>query len=123
MTNEIRYKENLLLRLLEEKRLDAIVLSKKESFSWVTGGKVNYIYMASEFGVVDLVFTKNQKYCVTSKYERYRIMEEELAGLDYQIVEYDWWKQNRVEVVKGLVGNGVIGSDWDMGGLSIYLKI
>lgn len=116
MTNEIRYKESLLSRLMDEKGLDVIVLSKKESFSWVTGGKVNYIYMASEFGVVDLVFTKNQKYCVTSKYERYRIMEEELADLDYQIVEYDWWNQDHVEVIKDVIGNAVIGSDWDMPG-------
>jgi len=116
MNKEIRLKEAQLYRLMEEEGLDGIVLSKKESFSWVTGGKVNYIYMASEFGVVDLLFINNRKYCITSKYERYRIMEEELAGLGYEVVEFDWWNGDHVAFVHETAGKAKLGSDWDMPG-------
>ena len=121
MSYEIKYKEGLLHRLMDEKGLDSIVLSKKESFSWITGGKVNYIYMASEFGVVDLLFTKDKKFCITSKYERYRIVDEELNGLGYEIVEYDWWNGDHTEVIKNTTGDVTIGSDWDMpGAINIF---
>ena len=116
MLAEIRIKEERLKGVMEKNGLDAIVLTKKESFSWITGGKVDYIYMASEFGVVDLLITKDKKYCITSKYERYRIMEEELDGLGYEVVEYDWWNGDHVDVVKNVAGDLKLGSDWDMPG-------
>ena len=116
MTDEVRYKIEALHGLMERKCLDGIVLSLKESFSWVTGGKVDYIYMASEFGVVDLVFLKDKKYCIASKYERYRVMEEELFDQDYEVIEFDWWNGDHIEIINQLAGGAKLGSDWDMPG-------
>jgi Xaa-Pro dipeptidase len=121
MNNEIQIKENMLRNFMKSKGLDGILLSKRETFSWITAGKVDYIYLTSEFGVVDLLITKDKKYCFASQYERFRIMEEELAGLGYEFVEYDWWLADHTEIIKKTTGCKKIGSDWDCpGALNIF---
>jgi Xaa-Pro dipeptidase len=121
MNDEIQIKEKLLRNFMESNGLDGILLSKRETFSWITAGKVDYIYLTSEFGVVDLLFTKNRKYCFASQYERYRIMEEELDGLGYEFVEYDWWLADRTELIRKTTGCQKIGSDWDCpGAINIF---
>jgi Xaa-Pro aminopeptidase len=43
-------------------------------------------------------------------------MEEELTGLNYEVVEYDWWNGDHVEFINQTAEDGKIGSDWDMPG-------
>lgn len=77
---------------LEQQGFDGILLSKRNNFSWLTLGRVNHIVNTTEFGVADLVILRDKKFCITTKMESKRIMEEELAGLDYELVESEWYE-------------------------------
>ena len=111
MDKEIEIKDKLIIGFLESEDLDGILLRRRDSFSWATGGKVNHIIHTTEDGFVDLLFTRHNKYCIANTVERYRIMEEELVGLGFELVTYDWWISRVEQIVKKIIGQGKLGCD------------
>lgn len=81
-----------VLEWLQNEGLDGILLRKRSNFSWLTEGKVNHIVHTTEYGVADLLLLDGKKYCITVKMESRRIMEEELVGLGYELVECEWYE-------------------------------
>jgi len=124
MNNEIKIKENRLRNFMELHNLDGLLLSTREFFSWITGGKLNHILISTELGVVDLLITKNKKYCIASKFERYRIMEEELNGLGYEVLEFNWWESSNEEMARNVTGGGKLGCDTHSPiGINVYEEL
>ncbi|MEI6309966.1 MAG: hypothetical protein WCP58_10040, partial [bacterium] len=80
--HELEVKESRLRGLMDQLSLDALLLSRRDTFAWVTGGKSNHVNKSSEWGFFDLLFLPDGKYCLASRIEAPRAMEEELAGQD-----------------------------------------
>jgi len=116
MRDEIQLKDNLTRDFLDKKGLDGILLRRRDSFSWVTGGKVNHIIGSTEYGFVDLLITKDRKYCIANNVERFRINDEELDGLDYEILSFNWWDDTTQSIIKNIIGSGKLGCDFDFPG-------
>jgi Xaa-Pro dipeptidase len=76
--------------LMIEKELDVVILRKRRSFSWLTGGRANDIVQTVEEGVADLVIFPERAVCVTTQMEAARIREEELDGLGFEFVTLEW---------------------------------
>lgn len=70
--------------------LDAIALTRRANFSWLSCGGTNHVNAASETGVASLVVTDDTVYCVTNTIEAGRIADEELAGMDVEMVVVPW---------------------------------
>jgi Xaa-Pro dipeptidase len=107
---ELELKEARLQDLMEQLSLDALLLSRRDTFAWTTGGKNNHVNKSSEMGFFDLLVLPHGKICLASRIEAPRAMEEELAGQGYELAEYDWW-QGREETVRRIVGTGRLGAD------------
>jgi len=88
---EVRHKHQRLCEFLERSGLDAVVLTQRCNFAWYTAGGQNYVNQASDIGAASLVVRRDGAFCVTTNIERRRIETEELAGLDVEVVGYDWW--------------------------------
>ncbi|RWZ58538.1 M24 family metallopeptidase [Halobacillus fulvus] len=82
-----------LRSFLEKRKVDGILLRKRNNFSWVTDGRYNHIVRATETGVADLIITKDKAYLVTAKMEEARLAEEEAAHFPFEceIVSDDWF--------------------------------
>ena len=66
---EIKEKERRVRKFLKEQQLDGLLLSKSANFAWLTGGKDNHVFIATEGGVASILITKDKKYIITnSKY-------------------------------------------------------
>jgi Xaa-Pro dipeptidase len=76
--------------MMQTEGYDAVVLKTRANFSWVTGGRDNHIVNASEFGVADVIVLPDRVVCVTNSIEQRRIAEEELQGLEFEIVAPNW---------------------------------
>jgi Xaa-Pro dipeptidase len=113
---EIKEKEEKLRNWLEAKNIDGILLRKRNNFSWITQGKVNHIVNTIDGGVADLLFLKDKKYCITSKMESRRIMEEELAGLGYELIEAEWYESTDSKIIE-LIKNKKVVADTPILGL------
>jgi Xaa-Pro dipeptidase len=76
---------------MKQARYDVILLKSRANFAWVTGGSDNHIVNVSGLGIADLAIFPDRILCVTSKVEHRRLVEEELAGLDVEMVVSDWF--------------------------------
>jgi Xaa-Pro dipeptidase len=81
-----------LRTLMRDAGVDGILLRKRRHFSWLTGGRSNYIVQITELGVADLLILPDKVCCVTLKMEEARIREEELFDLDCEWVAPEWYE-------------------------------
>jgi Xaa-Pro aminopeptidase len=91
----VKEKVKKLREFLKEKDLDGVLLRKRRSFSWLTNGRVNYIFTTTELGVADLLVFEDKVYCITTKMEFARIKEEELADLEIEWITPEWFEGHK----------------------------
>lgn len=77
--------------LMQLKRLDGVLLRKRRSFSWLTGGGVNHIINTTELGVADLLIFPDKAYCIATRMESARIEQEEIDGMGFEMVTPEWY--------------------------------
>lgn len=112
VAEEIREKKSRLRALLGELQLDAILLRKQGNFSWLTGGGLNLVGIATEMGVASLLITPDKEYVICNNIEAPRMeQEEELPAQGYEIRSYPWHEEREAEVVRDLAGGGRVGCD------------
>jgi len=101
MVSELEQKQERMLALLDQYRLDALVLERVASFAWATCGASSYVNTASTNGVATLVITRDGRYLVTNNIEARRLAEEEqLAQQGWKFEVVPWYdSQDRVAVL------------------------
>lgn len=110
MQNEFNTKKDQLHALLEQKKLDALVLTKVSSFAWATCGAPSYIGIADADGAATLVITPTRKYLLTNNIEAPRLeQEEQLAAQGWEFQVSNWFE--RSEVLARLTGGLKAGAD------------
>ncbi len=114
---EIATKESRLRALMERKGLSGILLKKQPNFSWLTGGGYNMVGIATEMGMTSLLVTPTGRYCIASRIEAPRMMQEEgLAPLGFELLEHEWYADREAEFVKKVVGDlSKVGADVHVG--------
>jgi len=99
-------------QLLVELQLDGVLLRKRRSFSWLTGGRVHHIVNTMETGVVDLIVFPDRLVCIATKMEAARIHDEELRGLPVEMVTPEWMEGHEraiADLTQGLrIGTDVL---------------
>ncbi len=106
----INEKIKRLRDFIREKDLDGVLLRKRRSFSWLTNGRVNYIFTTTEFGVADLLIFEDKVYCITTKMEFARIQEEELFDLEIEWITPEWYEGHQ-EAIDKLCRGKKMGTD------------
>jgi len=112
MADEIKEKEKRVRNFLKSKDLKGLVLKRQANFSWMTGGGLNLVGIATEMGATSLLITENSKFVISNNIEAPRMIEEE--GLEKQgfiIKTFPWHEDQEASLVKELVGEGPIGCD------------
>ena len=112
MADEIKEKEKRVRNFLKSKDLKGLVLKRQANFSWMTGGGLNLVGIATEMGATSLLITENSKFVISNNIEAPRMIEEE--GLEKQgfvIKAFPWHEDQEVSIVKEIVGEGPLGSD------------
>lgn len=98
--------------LFRKKQLDGLLLRKRRSFSWLTGGQSNHIVQTTDQGVSDFLILPDKVYCITNKMESARIQEEEMNGFDVEWVTTEWFEGVEQAIVHLCQGKR-IGTDVD----------
>lgn len=119
MMSEIEQKEKKLKEYMSAHGFDGILLFRRDTFSWLTGGKINHIIRSTEFGMMALFITADDKYCIANQVEKHRMMEEEdLAGLGYTLLEINWWEEDYLDCVRRHFGAIKIAADKELPGVT-----
>lgn len=119
---EIEEKTGRLTRMLAAEGLGGVVLVAQPNFAWLTAGGNNGIDTSREQGACALVVREDGKrFVLASRIELARMLEEELAGADFEPVEFGWEEEKAsptflADLATKVVGNGVaLGSDLPLG--------
>jgi Xaa-Pro dipeptidase len=111
-TDEIREKERRVREFMRSKGLKALLLKRQANFSWMTGGGLNLVGIATEMGVAALLITESSKFVVCSNIEAPRMAREErLEEQGYAIASFPWHEDSETALIKKLAGQGKMGCD------------
>jgi len=95
---------------LAARKLDGVLIGTERNLNWLTaGGKDNVVWVQRE-APVKLLVTADKLYLIADNIEGPRVMTEELDGLGYEWVKYDWHGSDK-ELVKQLLRGKKIGFD------------
>jgi len=107
--DEIKIKQERIIKLLDEKRLDGIILVKNSNIAWLTGGMENRIVFVSEEGAVKLIVLKDKILVLTNNIEAERVIKEEgLDKEDFQLIVNQWYER---DLLDGLIKKYRLGGD------------
>ncbi|WP_088188219.1 M24 family metallopeptidase [Desulfosporosinus sp. FKA] len=96
--------------LMSAMNLEGVLLRQRRSFSWLTNGKRNFIVTSMELGVADVLIFKDTVYCLTTKMEHARLLEEELAEFPWEWITSEWYEGTE-ETIGKLCKGKTIGMD------------
>jgi Xaa-Pro aminopeptidase len=105
LVNEFSQKQNRIQYLLEERKLDALLLQRVSSFAWATCGAASYVNTATTNGEATLLITSSGRYLITNNIEATRLeREEKLAaqGWEFRVAPWHEAQDAVAELTRGL---------------------
>jgi Xaa-Pro aminopeptidase len=112
LNDEIREKERRIREFLRLKGLKALFLKRQANFSWMTGGGLNLVGIATEVGATSLLITEDSKYVICNNIEAPRMIDEEtLEKKGFLVKTFPWYEDREISILKELVGEGPVGCD------------
>jgi Xaa-Pro dipeptidase len=113
-------KQERLVRAAKESGLDGVLLATHHNIAWLTGGRSNRIDASREIGTARLLVTADgRRFVLGNAIEMPRLVDEVLAGLDFDPIEYPWTEDQdpacAVSAARKVAGDA-LGSDWSLPG-------
>ncbi|HEX8282791.1 MAG TPA: M24 family metallopeptidase [Pyrinomonadaceae bacterium] len=119
---EIAEKTGRLAEALAAEGLGGVLLGAQHNFAWLTAGARSGIDLSREPGAGTLlVRADGKRFVLASRIEMARLVEEELAGAEFEPVEYGWAEEKAsptfvADLAASLLEDGsALGSDLPAG--------
>jgi Xaa-Pro dipeptidase len=81
-----------------------MILSRQDNFAWITSGGNNRVIIPSAEGAGVVVVTRDRIYLVAQVMDGRRIMDEEMGGLEAELVPLRWYEESVLEKSASLAG-------------------
>lgn len=111
MTTEIEIKQGRVKNLLKSKNLDGLLISKQSNLQWFTGGGMNDVIRNNDTSLINLFITEDKRYLLATTSDTDRMMEEELQGLGFESLLYNWYNQSPFDAIKTIKKDVRVGAD------------
>ncbi len=112
LADEIREKEQRVRAFMTSKGVAGVLLKRQANFSWMTGGGLNLVGIATEMGAVSLLITGTGKYAISNNIEAPRMAEEEgLEKQGFTLKQFPWYEEQEAAAVKEVIGDGAPACD------------
>jgi Xaa-Pro dipeptidase len=114
---ELAEKRRRIQTLLQQLRLDAVLISRHETIAWATAGLVDVrVGLLRETGAASLLITKDDRaYYLTTNNEAPRFELEEFSGLGYEALTQPWYANDVQASITEVVGDGIVAGDVPFG--------
>jgi Xaa-Pro aminopeptidase len=106
---------------LDRHRLDGVLLTRRDHFSWITCGRQNYIANNTGTGVTSILATRDgRRTCLANAIEAPRMSGEELVGTGIETVSFPWYDRDAAKKTVGeVIGGRKIATDGETFGLDL----
>lgn len=112
--SEFAEKEKRLFFLIDKHNAEAVVISRRDNFTWLTGGGTSHVVLNSEFGVGYVIITKDKKYVVANSMDAQRLYDEELFFDDFELVSLKWFEESPIDKLLEIIGERKFICDTDL---------
>ena len=108
--------------MLADEGLGGVILGSQHNFAWLTAGGTSGVDTSREPGAASLlVRADGKRFVLASRIEMARMLEEEIAGADFEPVEFAWEEEKAgptflADLAGSLVGGGALGTDLPLDG-------
>jgi Xaa-Pro dipeptidase len=108
--------------MLAGEGLGGVILGAQHNFAWLTAGGTSGVDTSREPGACALlVRADGKRFVLASRIEMARMLEEEIAGADFEPVDFAWEDEKArptflADLAGSLVGGGTLGTDLPPGG-------
>ncbi|HEV2295146.1 MAG TPA: M24 family metallopeptidase [Tepidisphaeraceae bacterium] len=119
--DEWQTKQRRVNTFLEQHDLEGVLLTQRNNFAWVTGGRDNHIANNSPIGVASILATRDGvRVCLANQIEAPRMRQEELSGAGIETIDFPWYDSRAAsERVREVIGGRKIAADSENFGLSL----
>ena len=107
---------------LKEETYEAMVLGRRDDFSWLTGGREGGVVLCQEQSFVYLVITEREKIAVSMRADGKKAAGELLEGMDFRLVELDWKSPGKESYIETLLEGSKFVSDIPLKGGTFDLE-
>lgn len=77
---------------MERRGFDAVLLSRRDNFAWLTVGGDSHVLKPTEVGAGHLLVTPERLYLFAYRMDGERLLTEELPGQGYELVTTRWYE-------------------------------
>ena len=118
---EWQTKQKQLATFLERHNLDGVLLTHRNNFAWVTGGKDNHIPNNSPVGVASILATRDgTRVCLANQIEAPRMRAEEMNGTGIETIDFPWYDPAAAtNTVRDVIGGRKVAADSETHGLPL----
>jgi Xaa-Pro aminopeptidase len=88
--SEVQRKLETVRTWLDRERLGACMLASQNGFAWISAGGQDHVSLSGDGGVASVLVTSEDAYLLTPNIERRRMVDEEIEGLPFEPVEWEW---------------------------------
>jgi len=111
-SEELKEKHARVSEYMDGHHLDAVLLTRRDNFSWFTGGRDNHVVTSGEEGVATLLITPKEVTVITNNIEAPRIFGEELTKKEAKCKFKPWHDSAAAaSLLKSLIGKKRVASD------------
>jgi Xaa-Pro dipeptidase len=82
---------------LQERSWAGAVIRSQAGFAWLTAGGHSHVSVGEVSGVAAILVTATGAYLLTPTIERARLLDEEVGGLGFEVVEFPWYEPLTVD--------------------------
>ncbi len=116
--HELADKHQRLADWLTRAELDAVLLSRRCNFSWLTCGAHNYVAQTCEVGNSFVWADRSQIRVLANNIEAPRLADEELAGLPIEVETFDYADPDGLRNLLGTIGGAqAVAADAPVAGM------
>jgi len=120
--NEYAIKKERMRSFMKERGYEAVVIGAQANFSWISCGGTSHVITSTDMGEAILVITETEQICIANTMDARRIMEQELGGLDFELVSLKWNETPRDAYAAGLIKGKKALSDFPVGGAECDMR-
>ncbi len=101
---------------LRENKLDGVLISRRDNYAWVTGGRRNQVVQNQEMGTATLLVTQEESVLFADAIDAHRIYDEE-TGIPVTLKVNPWFEQMELFIKSCIDGkkivsdSGVVGTE------------
>jgi Xaa-Pro dipeptidase len=119
---ETNLKIRRIIAYLGKNDYEVAVFGRQDNFAWISSGGTNKILDTSEYGACLLLISKDKRLVIAYSMDGRRIIDEELDGLDFELIDMKWLEGDIYGRATSLLKNKKAVSDIYLKGADFKLK-